>query len=72
MKIYIKHPDNLKMERIKKGYNQKEFAEQLGISNVRLCQIEKKPMSAVGIHTANRIISLLKCEWSVIFEFRKE
>lgn len=71
MKIFVKYPDNLKAERIKKGYTQKEFAELLGISNVRLCQIEKKPMSAVSVHTANKVISYLKCEWGVIFEIRR-
>ena len=72
MKIYVKHPYSLKRERIKKGYTQAKFAEAIGISNVRLCQIERNPMSTVSIPTANKIINLLKCEWSVIFEFREE
>ena len=71
MKIYVKHPDNLKTDRIKRGYTQMEFAKKIGISNVRLCQIENEPMSVVGVHTANAIISFLKCEWGHIFEIRR-
>ena len=69
MQIYVKHKLALKRMRAMQGYTQKNFAEMVGISNVRLCQLENKPLQKVSVTTANNIINALNCDWSDIFEF---
>ena len=68
MKIYVKHRKALQRLRVMQGYTQKAFAKKVGISNVRLCDIENKPQQKVSVSTANNIINALNCEWSDIFE----
>ena len=70
MKIYVKNPDKLRRFRIIKGYTQRDFAKQLRITNVRLCQIESVKDLSVSVKTANKIAQLLNVEWSDIFDFR--
>ena len=71
MKIKVEHGINLKFKRALKGYTQKAFAEKVGISNARLCNLENKPQQYVSISTANKIVSALNCEWSELFEFEQ-
>ena len=59
------------MERVMQGYTQKAFADKVGISNVRLCNLESKPYQCVSVSTANNIINALNCEWSDIFGFEE-
>ena len=69
MKIYVKHKMRLKMERAMQGYTQRAFADKVGISNVRLCQLENEPYQYVSVNTATNIVNTLKCEWGDIFDF---
>lgn len=58
---------NVKIERIKKGLSQKEFAKLVGISNVTVVKIEKGNIDGISFGVLKRISSVLDCAFEKLF-----
>lgn len=70
MKIVLKNKEILQMTLIEKGYSQRAFSKNLGMSENYLNQImndKKNPSPAV----ANKILIELKLDFNDVFEIRK-
>lgn len=71
MKIVLKDPKTLQCVRMRKGYTQRALAERIGMSNVRISQLEKGKDRVVTVRTASALILELNCEWSDLFAFEE-
>jgi len=62
---FMKHtfPQVLKQLRVKAGMTQKEMAEKLGVSRVRVVQMESQNGSC-NEHTINSVLTLLGITWT--------
>ncbi len=58
---------NVKIERIKKGFTQKEFAKLVGTSNVTIVKIEKGDIDGISFGLLKRISFALNCTFEELF-----
>lgn len=58
---------NVKLERIKKGLTQKEFAKLVGTSNVTIVKIEKGNIDGISFGTLKKIANVLDCTFEKLF-----
>lgn len=71
MKIVLKDPKTLQCMRMQRGYTQQSLADRIGMSNVRISQLERGESQVVTVRTASMLTLELNCEWSDLFAFKE-
>lgn len=62
---------NLKLERMKKGLNQRELAQKIGVHPALVCQYEHKKRRP-SIETAKKIADILDISWTEFYEEKND